>query len=277
MKNAVRKMLTLVLTLVFLFSMGMFLKNKLETSAGSSSYETAIALASSGDTEEKPSQPTQPQPEPEKPEAPVWVVAAPEEEDPHIQPLMELDLEALREVNPDVIGWIRIPDTDVDYPLMQGTDNDYYLNYTWDGQKSIMGSIFLEYQNSPELTDFNTMVYGHNMENGSMFASLRYYADENYWKAHPYVYIRCDEGVYRYEIFSTYLTEVEGNAYGLGFATDRIKQLFLNESCRDSAVKTEIRPENTDRILTLSTCSGIGYSTRWVVHARLKMVQTNPV
>ena len=104
-----------------------------------------------------------------------------------------------------------------------------------------------------------------------MFASLRYYADENYWKAHPYVYIRSDMGVYRYEIFSTYLTEVEGNAYGLGFATDRIKTLFLNEICRDSTVKTGIRPENTDRILTLSTCAG-GESTRRVVHARLPMI-----
>ena len=60
------------------------------------------------------------------------------------------------------------------------------------------------------------------------------------------------------------------------FATDRIKTLFLNEICRDSTVKTGIRPENTDRILTLSTCSGLGYSTRWVVHARLKMVLTDP-
>lgn len=112
------------------------------------------------------------------------------------------------------------------------------------------------------------------MDNGSMFASLRYYQDENYRKAHPYVYILSDAGIYRYDIFSFYTTEVEGNAYGLEFATDRIKTLFLNEICRDSVVKTQIRPEITDRILTLSTCSGIGYSTRWVVHARLPMLQT---
>lgn len=265
-----RKILTLVLILISLASMGMFLKNRQESAVGSSSYTQALALATSTDKKNETPPPTEAAPEASA--EPLWI-PAPIEEDPHIQALEAIDLEALRAVNPDVIGWIRIPDTDVDYPLMQGTDNDYYLNHTWDSQKSIVGSIFLEYQNSPDLTDHNTMVYGHNMDNGSMFASLRYYQDENYWKAHPYVYILSDAGIYRYEIFSFYTTEVEGNAYGLEFATDRIKTLFLNEICRDSVVKTQIRPEITDRILTLSTCSGIGYSTRWVVHARLPMVQ----
>ena len=274
MKNAVRKALTLVLTLVFLLSMGMFLKNQLENAAGSSSYNEALALATSAEKKAETPVPTEEPTQPVQNDEPTWVPAPPEEEDPNIQVMEDIDLEALRQVNPDVIGWIWIPDTEVNYPVMQGSDNDYYLNYTWDGSKSIMGSIFMEHQNSPELTDFNTMIYGHNMDNGSMFASLRYYSDEYYWKTHPYVYLRSDQGVYRYEIFSFYITEVEGNAYGIGFATDRIKTLFLNEICRDSVVKTNIRPENTDRILTLSTCSGIGYSTRWVVHAQLPMILT---
>ena len=274
MKNAVRKAFTLVLTLVFLLSMGMFLKNQLENAAGSSSYTEALALATSAEKKAETPVPTEEPTQPVQNHEPTWVPAPPEEEDPNIQVMEDIDLEALRQVNPDVIGWIWIPDTEVNYPVMQGTDNNYYLNYTWDGNKSIMGSIFMEHQNSPELTDFNTMIYGHNMDNGSMFASLRYYSDESYWKTHPYVYLRSDQGVYRYEIFSFYITEVEGNAYGIGFATDRIKTLFLNEICRDSVVKTNIRPENTDRILTLSTCSGIGYSTRWVVHARLPMILT---
>ncbi len=274
MKPAVRKLATLVLTLVFLFSMGMLLKNQLESKIGSDSYTEALALATSG---ENKSANAAPEVAPENPQGEIqpeltWIPAPPEAEDPNIQTMMEIDLEALREVNPDVLGWIWIPDTKINYPLMVGTDNEYYLNHTWDGNESLMGSIFLEHQNSSDLTDFNTMIYGHNMSNGSMFASLRNYSDEYFWNNHPYIYIRSDEGVYRYEVFSQYITEVEGNAYGLEFATDRIKTLFLNEICGDSVVKTQIRPENTDRILTLSTCSGLDYSTRWVVHARMPMI-----
>lgn len=273
MKSSVRKLATLVLTVVFLFSMGMLLKSQLESKVGSDSYTEALSLATSGEKKPQSAAPeTVPEETREQPEL-TWVPAPLEEEDPNIQTMMDIDLEALREVNPDVLGWIWIPDTKINYPVMRGTDNDYYLHHTWDENESVMGSIFLEHQNSADLTDFNTMIYGHNMGNGSMFASLRNYADVVYWNAHPYVYIRSDMGVYRYEVFSFYDTEVESNAYGLEFATDRIKALFLNEIRLDSVLETQIRPAYTDRILTLSTCSGLGQDTRWVVHARLPMVQ----
>ena len=107
-----------------------------------------------------------------------------------------------------MVGWIQIPGTEIDYPLMQGKDNDFYLNNNWRGAKEYVGSIFLEYRNDPDMTDFNTIVYGHNMANGSMFGSLHRYQYDAYPEEHPYVYIVTDAGVLRYEVFSTYNAEV---------------------------------------------------------------------
>ena len=96
------------------------------------------------------------------------------------------------------------------------------------------------------------------------------------WLKHPYVYIRSDQGVYRYEIFSSYLAKTTDNAYGIGFPSENARIRFLDDIQKDSAITTGIEPEITDRILTLSTCSGRGKTTRWVVHARLKMVPEEP-
>lgn len=270
MKRSVRIGLTAVLTLVFLISGFRFVQSQREKSHGNSTYEAAQQLAAesrqdvpqSASVTEEPAQERQPQ----------WMVAPIEEDDPHIKTLEAMDLTALREVNPDVVGWILIPDTEINYPLLQGPDNDYYLQRTWDHKSNAMGSIFLECMNLPELTNYNTIVYGHNMNDGSMFADIREYRNLEFWKNHPYVYILSDFGVYRYEVFSSYPANVKGIAYTLMFPDKAARTKFLDSVIASSSIDTGLRPEDTDRILTLSTCHGAGYSHRWVVHARLKMV-----
>lgn len=266
MKKSIRTILTLLLVLIFLFSSAQFLGQQRDNAAGKDAYGTALALASSGNAATPPIQTAAEQEH-------QWIVAPPEEEDPYLRQLEEISLEALREVNPQVVGWILIPDTEINYPLMQGADNDYYLKRTWDQQRNDVGSIFLEQFSNPDLTDFNTIIYGHNMKDGSMFAGLQAYREQSFLEAHPYVYIRSDYGVYRYEIFSSYLAKVDSNTYGLDFPSEESRIRFLEDAIRDSAISTDTEPESTDRILTLSTCSGRGYATRWVVHARLKMIQ----
>lgn len=265
-----KKKLRLILLAVFLVSTALLARQLMDNAGGGSSYDSALALATAGGS---------------KKAAPVQTEAAqiaeetilqwvPEEitGDAHMEALADLDLDALRQVNPDVIGWIRIPDSKVDYPLLQGTDNEYYLKHTWDGKENSVGSIFLEHRSSPELMDFNTIVYGHNMNDGSMFANIRRYSTEWYWERHPYVYVRTDAGVYRYEVFSGYEASVDSITYCLSFNQETTKVEFLRNAIERSSADMGIRPELTDRILTLSTCSGMGYSNRWVVHGRLKMV-----
>ena len=189
--------------------------------------------------------------------------------DPYADALRNMDFAALQEVNSDVLGWILIPYTRISYPLVQGSDNAYYLNHTWKKTSSSVGSIFLECQNSSSLGDFNTIVYGHRMRNGSMFASLKYYDQQSYWVEHPRVYIMNKAGMYTYEIFSAYEAGVTEDTYRLGFGGDTQKQAFLDFCVEKSVISTGIVPTVEDRILTLSTCTGRGHETRWVVQAVL--------
>lgn len=273
MKRTTKKRILTLLLVVFCGSTFLLLRQAADNAGADSTYEDALAIASGSPGAIRQAETQQPEEtQPEEPAAPVWI-PAPVEDDPYMEELAAISLEALREINPDVIGWIRIPDTRIDYPLMQGTDNDYYLNHTWDNHKNAVGSIFLEYRNSPELTDYNTIVYGHNMNNGSMFAGLRQYSSAKFCQKHPYVYLLTDAGVYRYEVFSSYKAKVDSVAYGLSFQQEQTRADFLIHALENSDEDLGIVPEKNDRILTLSTCSGAGYSTRWVVHARLPMVE----
>ena len=190
-------------------------------------------------------------------------------EDPVAAELSRIHFAALQQVNPDVMGWVQIPDTKLSYPLLRAKDNDQYLHLSWNGQYSLAGSIFLECQNHADLSDFNTILYGHRMRDGSMFASLKHYKDLEYWQAHPSVYLATPEGVRRYDIFAAYEAPVVSHTYRLGFADPEDKKTFLEYALRQSVINTGITPSADSQVLTLSTCTGTGYSTRWVVQAVL--------
>ena len=263
-----KRILNAVLALVFAFSMGMVLRQALDDSGGEMEYRRAAEIA--GGTVE-PTAETQAAAAPAEDAVMIWM---PEtvKNDPTVEALREIDLDALRQVNPDVIGWIRVPDTKIDYPVVQSEDNDFYLEHTWQGNKSSVGAIFMDCGSAPNLTDFNTLIYGHNMRSGAMFASLRSYSQQSYWEAHPHIYLLVDSGVFRFDVFSAYRAELDSAAYGQSFRQRETREKFLQDAAEQSVIQTEITPGIRDRILTLSTCSGVGHETRWVVQARLKMV-----
>lgn len=264
-----RNILRLILLVIFLVSTALLLLQFRDNAGGSNSYDSALAIATAN-TKKETAPPEKTEEAETKPE---WV---PEEitDDPHMEEMAQIDLAALKEVNPDVIGWIRIPDSNIDYPILQGEDNDFYLHHTWDKVKNSVGSVFMEHRNTPDFTDYNTILYAHNMNDGSMFANVKRYNTLWYWERHRYVYIATEEGVLRYEIFSGYETKTESTTYGLSFQQTETKIKFLTYALEKSTANMEIVPELTDRILTLSTCSGLGRYNRWVIHARLKMVPT---
>ena len=193
-------------------------------------------------------------------EVPVW-------QDPYAQALKDMDFSALRQQNPDVLGWILIPGTRVSYPVVQGTDNSYYLDHTWRGGKNSVGAIFMDYRNSGDLSDFNTIIYGHRMNNRSMFGTLSQYKSRSYWQAHPYVYLTDDSGTHRYEIFAAGEVSVDSDVYRLGLRSSSGRQSFLDSCLSQSALNTGVTPHTYDKVLTLSTCTGNGHATRWVVQA----------
>lgn len=184
--------------------------------------------------------------------------------------LADVDLGALREVNGEVAGWIAIPGTEVSYPVLQGEDNRYYLNHTWNRVQSAVGSVFLECRCAPDLTDFNTIVYGHRMKNGTMFGRLRDYNKEDFWRQHPVVYLVTDEHVYVYDIYAAFEAGVTEIIYRLDLTDEVERRKMIAFALSRSAIDTGITPTAEDRVVTLSTCTGRGHATRWVVQGVLQ-------
>lgn len=189
--------------------------------------------------------------------------------------LIKTDLTSLFEVNDDVFGWIIIPDTTVSYPLLQGEDNEHYLTYSWDKWWNPVGSIFLDYRNSRDMSEFHTNIYGHRMYDDSMFNSLQYYNDEEYRDEHPYVYILNEVGVLKYEVFSAYEAETDSPAWRLGFEKTEDQQLLIDYYIQESDIDAGFRPlaEYGQNVLTLTTCTKSGNEKRrWVVHCALTYI-----
>lgn len=196
--------------------------------------------------------------------------AKPEENNlpPDVAALLAVNLEALQAVNPDVTGWIEIPGTELSYPIVQGEDNLYYLDRNWKGESNRGGAIFLEATSSADLAGFHTIVYGHRMRDGSMFGSLRHYKDQSYWQEHPDVYIAAGGRVYRYAIFSAHESGIRDLTYRLDLVESGLQEEFV-QYCADESVIDTGGASDSGHILTLSTCTGNGYRSRWVVHGCL--------
>ena len=172
---------------------------------------------------------------------------------------IEVDLAGLREVNKDVIGWIYIPDTNVNFPLLQGKSNKQYLFQSYKKEYLTAGSIFIDYRCRADLTDKNTVIYGHNMHNGSMFGKLKKYADEDYREGHPYVYLmRADGRWNKYEIIAYFQAAVSGAVYDLPLEADGEDERF--ERLKETMAEENLYGESadlseSDRLITLSTCT----------------------
>ncbi len=187
----------------------------------------------------------------------------------------EVEIEQLKKINPDIVAWFYIKDTNVSYPLLQYTNNEKYLKKTYDNRTSNFGSIFIDFRNSSNLSDRNSIIYGHNTKNGSMFGSLKKYKDYLYLKKHSNIYIVYKDKTFEYEIFSVYTTLVSGPAYINSFSNNDEFENFLTAITSLSIVDTGIKPTVNDKIITLSTCTSRAEDERFVVHARLSNVLTN--
>lgn len=208
-------------------------------------------------------------------EAPV-ATATPKPEIPEDAALLRaVDFAALQEDTcADIYAWISIPDTRIDYPVLQHpSDDTYYLNYNLDGSKGYPGCIYTEIENSRDFSDFNTVIYGHNMKNGSMFHDLHSYEDESFLSDHPYVYIYTPDRVMRYRIFAAYPYDDRHLLYSFDYATPEGRAGYLSEifSIRSmsAVLDDQVAVTSNDRLITLSTCVGSQNEKRYLVQAVL--------
>ena len=171
--------------------------------------------------------------------------------------------------NSDTIGFIDVQGTDVQYPVVQTKDNDYYMTHTFAKKRRAAGAIFLDTWNRPTLEDFNSIIYGHNMKDGSMFALLREYRHAEFLREHKYIQVTLLNSQKTYKVFSAYIADDDFDFRGFTSATDGEKAAFLKRITYRSEIDTNAEATTADRILTLVTCTSGERDRYWVVHAVL--------
>lgn len=177
-----------------------------------------------------------------------------------------VDIQALQNINPDVIGWICFDSDELpSYPILYSGDDETYLRTDIYGNQSTAGCIFLEGANNPDINDYHTIIYGHNMRNQSMFGSLKKYKTEAFYEEHPYFTVYTEDMAYRYQIFAFRDVPETHQVYTVGFAPDEIYEDFIEELMQHSYEDTGVNVTPNDKIITLSTCSAKGM--RFVLHA----------
>lgn len=188
-----------------------------------------------------------------------------------------IDFDSLQEINPDVIGWLEMEAVDtINYPIVQGEDNDYYLHRTFQGTDNFAGSIFMDYMNKSNFGQRNTIIYGHNMKNGSMFGSLKDYRDQEVYNKSPYFWIYTPTRIYKYEIFSCAEVDKFGQNYQITFRDKEDFQEFIYHAQDQSLYDTGVDVDYTDTVVTLSTCTG-NEATRFIVQGkRVRTYQAVP-
>jgi len=181
-----------------------------------------------------------------------------------------VDFEALQATNADIVAWIFIEGTNINYPVVQGADNSYYLNRLFDGSHNRAGTIFMDYRNERDLSDKHTVFYGHHMKNGTMFNQITKYKDQAFYDAHPVCLVMTPNGNYKLEFFAGYVTDMNSQAWKLEFASDEEFTLWLEDTISGSDFKSEVNPTPQDRIITFSTCTYEYNDARYVLTGILK-------
>jgi len=186
---------------------------------------------------------------------------------------MRAGIASLAQINPDIYGWISVEGTTIDYPLVQGEDNDYYLNHAYTGEFLPNGSIFVDYRNYEDIMkNFNTVMYGHNITSGAMFHDVEKFIKDSTYEEYFYnttINIYTNDGIFIYEPFAVYKTRMDYNYFKTGFKTPAEFVEFCEEVKANSKHQKDMTFTEIDRIITMSTCTNIINSERYALHAKL--------
>ena len=190
-------------------------------------------------------------------------------------PEKNLDWDALHETNEDIYAWIYIPNTNVDYPILQHpTLDDYYLDYNLDHSKGYPGCIYSQVTyNNKDFADFNTVLYGHNMRNGTMFRTLHHFEDKDFFEQNRYVFVYTPENVFVYDIFASYAFDDRHILYHFDSGKMSDREDYLEEvlGIRDmyANFREEVEVTTDSNILTLVTCISTRPDQRYLVQGGL--------
>ncbi|PAD22261.1 class B sortase [Terribacillus saccharophilus] len=177
----------------------------------------------------------------------------------------------LLDINPSIVGWLTIDDTKIDYPILQSSDNNHYLNRNYKEDISKSGSIFMDFRNQAESLNRQTIIYGHQMKDGSMFGQLDKFLDEDFFSQHKEFEFDTIYDSYQVEVFSVYVTTTDFNYIETDFSNDEEYMDFLGVIKEKSKIQTDIQVTEKDNIITLSTCNDLQdpEDGRLVLHGKL--------
>ena len=182
-----------------------------------------------------------------------------------------VDLPKLIEKNSDVKGWMYIEGTAINYPVLQGPDNDYYLYVNYDDKYSEAGSIFVDSYCNGDMSDDHTIIYGHNMKNDTMFGTLNDFKNQAHRDAHPYVYILTTNGMWnKYEIFAYYRANINDGTFDLFTGNVNKMKSYVDLVSTKNYLSNDLIPTNGEKVITLSTCTeDLADDSRNVLQAKL--------
>jgi len=184
----------------------------------------------------------------------------------------EVDFAALRAINPDIVAWLILEGTSLNYPVVQGTDDLFYLEHMFDGTRNSAGTLFVDSFNTPGFADQNTVIYGHNMRDGNMFATLLEYRSQAFFQEHPRMLLLTPEGNYLIELFAGYTVDITADSWRFSFDDGDDFERWVSQAKYRSDFTSDVEVDPSDRLVTLSTCSYDFDDARYVVVGRLAPV-----
>lgn len=192
--------------------------------------------------------------------------------------LPQVNFDKLSTLNPDFSAWLFCPDTNINYPVVQGEDNTFYLKHLYDKEKNPSGTLFIDAHNGTDFRDRNTVIYGHNMKDGTMFSTLSQYKSQDYYDTHKVMYLLTPRGNYALTLFAGYVTAVDDDAWQIDFANDSEYMGWISKAASRSTFQaSDVRISESDRVITLSTCDYKFENARYVVVGKLEYLGISTV
>jgi len=180
-----------------------------------------------------------------------------------------IDFKALQKANDDVKAWIFLKNTEIDYPVLQTTNNDYYLYHMFNGEENGAGSIFIDYRNADPFEDFNTVLHGHRMKDGTMFKPLVQYIEPEFYKAHKVIEITTPKQKYDCKVFAAATIPANSDLYQFEFYSDEDRADYLNRLAAVNEITTKVEVGPDDKIVMMSTCTAQLDENRFCVFGKL--------
>ncbi len=202
----------------------------------------------------------------------VQVIEPPaEEEEPREAAPIAVDFEKLLKENQDIVGWIYCEGTIINYPVVQAADNDYYLRRGLDGKYDVCGTVFMDYRCDANLTHRNTIIYGHNMRNHTMFSVLEQYKKQSFYEDHPVIWYLTPHGDYKIELFAGYVAPADARIYSVFDSYEKMVEQS-ERAIEKSTFQSPIDPGKAEQIITLSTCSYEFEEARYILLGTLNKI-----